>query len=133
MDTNKYIEREFDPDEWNCWILCQTILKDEAGIIVPTFAEHYDEIKKYKKLSQVFEQEREQEDVWLNIEPGKEKQFDIVLMRMRGFPLHVGLVTTPGWMIHVVEGINTTLEEYTRKSWEHRLLGFYRPFSTGGT
>ena len=126
MNLNNYIGREFDAETWNCWILCQTVLKNEASILVPTFSEHVEDIKNFKKLSKAFKHEQEQEEVWHEIEPGKEKQFDIVLMRIRSLPIHVGIVIEPGWMLHVEEDTATVTENYTRIKWKHRVIGFYR-------
>lgn len=126
MNLDKYIGREFDPEEWNCWLLCQTVLRNGEGIIVPTFQEYYSQIYKYKSLSEVFEHERKQKNVWKIIEPGQEKKFDIVLIRMRSFPIHAGIVTWPGWMLHVEQDVETVHEEYTRLKWKQRVLGIYR-------
>ncbi|CAB4130463.1 Endopeptidase, NLPC/P60 domain containing protein [uncultured Caudovirales phage] len=51
---------------------------------------------------------------------------DGILIRMRGYPFHVGLVLAPGWMIHTLEGVGSCIEDYRSMLWRDRLTGFYR-------
>lgn len=57
---------------------------------------------------------------------GQEALGDGVLLRMRGHPLHVGLVLAPGWMLHTHEAADSCVESYERFIWRHRVLGIYR-------
>jgi cell wall-associated NlpC family hydrolase len=57
---------------------------------------------------------------------GEERPGDAVLIRMRGAPLHVGLVVGDGWMLHAHEEADACLESYSSPAWAHRILGFYR-------
>lgn len=57
---------------------------------------------------------------------GEERVGDGVLLRLRGHPLHVGLVLTPGWMLHTHETADSCIESYDRPTWTNRVLGFYR-------
>lgn len=63
---------------------------------------------------------------WEAIPSGKEQPFDIILLRILGFPMHIGVVIEKRKMIHVFKGSNTTIENYTSAQWRHRVLGFYR-------
>lgn len=60
------------------------------------------------------------------MEIGQEQPGDVALLRVRGRPVHVGLVTRRGWMLHVEAGCETVEEPYTGMQWSRRLLGFYR-------
>lgn len=60
------------------------------------------------------------------IDVGGEVLGDGVLLRMRGHPLHVGMVLAPGWMIHTHEAADVCIESYHRFLWRNRVLGFYR-------
>lgn len=57
---------------------------------------------------------------------GAERLGDGVLLRMRGHPLHVGLVVEPGLMLHTHERADACLERYDSWRWARRILGFYR-------
>jgi len=39
---------------------------------------------------------------------------------------HVGLVIDRKRMLHVMEGINSTIEEFTGIQWKKKVEGFYR-------
>ena len=60
------------------------------------------------------------------IEPGQEREGDAILLRMRGLPIHIGIVAAPGVMLHVEEGCDAVTERYRVGVWERRVIGFYR-------
>ena len=51
---------------------------------------------------------------------------DVVLMWMRGVPCHVGVVTVPGMMRHVMEGTDSTHESYEGTRYWNALQGVWR-------
>lgn len=63
---------------------------------------------------------------YVEVEPGAERLGDGLLLRMRGLPLHVGMVIAPGWMLHIEEGCNACLEPYRALRWGSRIMGIYR-------
>lgn len=52
--------------------------------------------------------------------------YDLVLLRIYGQPLHVGLYAGPGLMLHIERGKNAVLERIDRTAWRNRMLGFWR-------
>jgi cell wall-associated NlpC family hydrolase len=60
------------------------------------------------------------------VEAGLERTGDVILIRMRGHPLHVGLVIKAGFMLHCHEDADACVEPYRTPMWEKRILGFYR-------
>ena len=57
---------------------------------------------------------------------GQERLGDGIMFRMRGEPLHVGMVLALGTMLHVEDGSDTCIEKYDNFRWEKRIVGFYR-------
>jgi cell wall-associated NlpC family hydrolase len=57
---------------------------------------------------------------------GTEVEGDIVLLRMRGQPLHVGVVLGGGMMLHTDETEGSCIETYKGMMFGNRVLGFYR-------
>ena len=51
---------------------------------------------------------------------------DVVSLRIGGAESHVGLVATPGRMLHVLEGGHAVIETYTSRRWKERVCGVYR-------
>ncbi len=60
------------------------------------------------------------------VEPGKEEAGDVILLRISGSPLHVGIVAAPGVMLHSAEGADSALERYDGTFWKKRVMGLYR-------
>ena len=51
---------------------------------------------------------------------------DVAVFRVRGYDSHVGLVTVPGYMLHVREGKDAVIEAYDRRFWKNAFRGVYR-------
>lgn len=51
---------------------------------------------------------------------------DVAVFRVRGYDSHVGLVTMPGYMLHVREGHDAVIEAYDRRFWKNAFRGVYR-------
>jgi cell wall-associated NlpC family hydrolase len=61
------------------------------------------------------------------IAAGKELPYDGVLLRMAGYPIHVGLVVCDGLMLHTERGCDSALESYRdHLRWANRIEGFFR-------
>lgn len=76
--------------------------------------------------SDLLGQGREERRRWIPIEHGEEKFGDVVVLRMRGQPIHVGLVIEKGRMLHAEVGIGSVLDSYASARWVLRVTGFYR-------
>jgi cell wall-associated NlpC family hydrolase len=60
------------------------------------------------------------------VERGSERVGDGILIRLRGAPIHVGLVIAPELMLHVEEATASCIESYNSFQWSKRIVGFYR-------
>jgi cell wall-associated NlpC family hydrolase len=60
------------------------------------------------------------------IEPGKEEPGDVIVLRIAGNPLHVGIVAGGCWMLHSAEDADSAGERYDGMVWKHRVVGFWR-------
>lgn len=58
--------------------------------------------------------------------PGMEVVGDIIVLRVSGNPLHVGIVVAPGAMLHTDEDADSALERYDGPMWGRRVMGFHR-------
>ena len=127
--ANKYmiipfVEKGRSFDGADCYGLVRLIYKNELGIELPDYLGLYESTNDREKLSKIINDESSKK--WLNPEKGKEKPFDVIILEMRGVPMHVGIVTKPGYMIHCAKGINTVYENYRNMRWEHKIRGFAR-------
>ena len=127
MWWNRYIglpfaERGRDSNGVDCWGLVRLIYEHERGIILPSYSECYQSTNDREELSRIVDSERQQN--WQ--ETNQPQELDVIILNMRGVPMHVGLVTKPGFMIHSARGINTVHESYTGLRWRDKVIGFSR-------
>lgn len=126
---NKYIgipfvEKGRDENGLDCYGLLQLVFKQERGIILRDYLEVYDNVNDKEILKAAIESGRLENDNW--IEPPWPSMFDVIILRMRGVPIHLGIVTKPGHMLHCAKDINTVHEKYNSMLWKNRIVGFNR-------
>lgn len=119
----KYADKGRTEKGLDCWGLARHIYKEELGIILPSFTDSYSTSETREEIAAIIEFQKMK---WEAIPSGKEQPFDIILLRILGIPMHIGVVIEKRKMIHVFKGSNTTIENYTSAQWRHRVLGFYR-------
>ena len=107
----------------DCWGLVRLVLAEQFGFHVPSYTLEYSRTTDAQAISELIS--RESAD-WRHIEPGDENLGDVIVLRMRGQPMHVGFVAGDGQMLHVERGINSALERYTTARWSSRIESVYR-------
>ena len=105
----------------DCYGLLWLIYRDELQIELPSYEEVYDQIRGEEKTISQHIVEAEQH--WLRVD--QPNSFDVVVLRVAGLPLHLGVVAAPGLMIHTIKGCDVHLEEYSGPLWRNRLDGFF--------
>lgn len=65
-------------------------------------------------------------DGWQEIQADQAQAGDGILLRCKGFPMHVGLVVGQGKMLHAFDNVDTCIESYIGPRWNKRIIGFYR-------
>lgn len=118
------------PSHFDCYGLLRHVYDVEKGIGLPAFASLSEEFADAAQAQ--IEQER---GSWLEVEPGTEQPLDLVLC-YKTFrqgkhyilrPLHIGVVSAPGVMLHAEGKIGACLEEYRENPiWARRVAGFFR-------
>lgn len=139
--TEAYLRFRYHPDSLappalNCRGLYLLIVQDRAGVALPDYEVSADRLAWVRGI----ERERQSGD-WLAIEPGDERELDLVLMRdfvgrgdhVRPLALHCGCVVEPGRMIDItamgvrVSQFRDTLRRKADGRVKHDVLGIYRP------
>ena len=126
--TNEYVgipfrEKGRDRTGIDCWGLARLILRERFRIEAPDLSAEYSGAQAPARLQEIA---REEAENWWPIPLGDEQPGDIVMLAIRGFDRHFGIVVAPPWMIHAEKGINSILERYDRPRWQRRLTGFFR-------
>jgi len=107
----------------DCWGLVLLVLRERFGIDVPVYGGVTWSVATSADVARKIEQERAG---WAQIDAGQERPGDVILMRLRGYPIHVGVVLGDGMMLHAHDGADVTREPYQSVHWRHRIVGFYR-------
>lgn len=121
----------------DCFGLYRVIVQERAGVVIPEHAAS----RSFLASKRALEAERAGGG-WSEIEPGAERELDLVLMwgvtgrgrHARAVPLHCGCVVRPGLLIHIEDGVGVLVQQFrdTAATGAHprvreRVLGIYRP------
>lgn len=107
----------------DCWGLVRLALMEQFDIYPPSYISSYSSTINQDQIGALVR--RETLD-WKHIKPNEEMCGDIVILRMRGAPMHVGLVLGDKSMLHIERGINSVIERYNALRWKNRVVGFFR-------
>ena len=128
LNLKEYIGISFkscgrDHDGLDCWGLLCLIYKERLDITLASYTDEYVNACFYSTISKVVNAHIPE---WESIKKGTEQPFDVIIFRLRGLPIHIGMVVKSGQMIHVLPKLNTCLERYDTLLWDKRIRGFYR-------
>jgi cell wall-associated NlpC family hydrolase len=107
----------------DCYGLVRLVFRELRGIELPSYVADYATGADRTAIAHLIKGEI---DAWDEVRAGDEIAFDGVLIREAGFPRHIGLVVTPGLMLHVERGETSRIERYRTGTFSHRIAGFYR-------
>ena len=120
----KFEEKGRGPLAFDCWGLLKWVYENDHPdkIILPGYEWCYEKTTDRDRLAKAIFDERQER--WKQVESPRE--FDAVLLRMRGVPMHVGIATKDCHMLHCSMGIGTTYEPFNGLRWKDKVMGFYR-------
>ena len=93
----------------------------DLGITLPTYVEGYESIEDSEIIGTLVVKERVK---WIKVD--NPEKFDVVSIRMKGFPMHCAVYIGEGKFIHCLKGVNVSIEKINSASWKNRIEGFYR-------
>ena len=119
------------PEAFDCWGLARAVLAARFGIEVPAYDRGYPEDVADRSALAALVHEGMPE--WTPLSEGRaaqagcgERSGDVILMRHGRHACHIGLVVAQGTMLHIEDGIDSTLDRYDGPRWQRRLVGLYR-------
>lgn len=128
-----FLDRGNDRSGCDCWGLLRLILAEQCGIALPDYAGTVEAGDWKTKVRELTGGAAGAD--WREIEKGRERAFDGVLMRgqfrnegrLHSRPVHVGVVIDPGRLIHTEAGSGVTIADYrNHPAMRSRVVGFYR-------
>jgi cell wall-associated NlpC family hydrolase len=127
MWCDKYIGIPFKPNGYDyqgadCFGLVNLVYREVLNITLPRYDVYTrNSIGCLKEVARTMNTER---DKWIKVE--QPRMFDVVLLRTGTFVWHCGMVISRYRMLHVMEGINSCIEDFTGIMWKERVDGFLR-------
>jgi len=128
MDFSKYIGIPFKDkgrtiNGLDCWGLLCLIFKEQFNIEIPTFLDEYPTATNFPQIGKLI---GDNIYTWIEIEQDIRKVGDVILLRLFGYPVHVGILVNKQQMIHVFKGTDTCLQRIYGTIWKKRIHGIYR-------
>ena len=118
-----FLDHGRDRSGLDCWGLVRLIMAEQFGIALPSYVREYQRTTQADKIGALIERESSK---WKPVPAASEICGDTVVLRVRGKPMHVGLVLGDRQMLHIESGINSVIERYSGANWAERVCGFYR-------
>lgn len=114
-------EKGRDRNGCDCWGLVRLVLAERYGFDLPDLSDGYATTKDAAAIVGLYDGEKSN---WRKVEQGQPG--DVLVLRIKGRPTHVGLVIGEGRFLHVDRGIDATIERYDSPHWRNRVEAFYR-------
>lgn len=121
----KYIGAEFEDrgrgPRYDCWGLVRAVLAAEFGKLLPSFDDEYRDTTDSGAIARIITAELAH---WQRVT--ERRVGDVVLFRLRGKRLHIGILVSPTAMLHCMRGVNACIERIDTPVWSPVLEGVYR-------
>lgn len=109
----------------SCWGLPVLVYREIEAIVLPTYAEDFASSQERDEVAAVIAGATRAWP-WTAVQPGYERDLDILVFRCAGTDLHVGIVCGSGRMLHVTSRQDSNIVGYRWGRWSARLSGIYR-------
>ncbi|MFA7287330.1 MAG: NlpC/P60 family protein [Melioribacteraceae bacterium] len=116
-----FLEKGRSIEGWDCWGPAYIIYKNRLGIELPLYTDRYKNTEDEKELGRLIGKEKLMWEEVDNPEP-----YDLVNLRLKNQPMHVGVCIGNGKFLHCMENVGTTVEKLKSLTWRDRIIGFYR-------
>ena len=104
----------------DCWGLVRLVHAEVFAHELPSLAADY-EISDRQRVADLIAARREGWELTKAPRSG-----DVVLLRVDGSDSHMGIITRPGYFLHVREEQDSVIERLDSTTWKHRVSGIYR-------
>jgi cell wall-associated NlpC family hydrolase len=121
---NKYLRLNYSPVpnsqlSVDCWQLVRLVAAQEFNKTLPEITP-YDDARNLSLIERIIEIEKmEFQEVWI-AEPGA-----IIVFKIFGVPVHVGIMIDQVRFIHAMPGFNVSIDRIDSAKWNRRIEGFY--------
>jgi len=113
------------PEGWDCYGLVHYVYKNHFDITLPVANSEYTDAQDTKSA---YRQVQQEIDKWTLVDKKDTAFGDVVLLNVKGFPVHCGMALDQQRILHITKGISTSVENFRSSSsrWANRYAGTYR-------
>ena len=128
MDFNQYIGIPFKSkgrtrEGLDCWGLIRLLYLEQFQIELPSYVDDYLSASDFKTAGKLIEDNLHR---WIKIDPSIRTLGDVIVLRIYGQPIHMGMLINDQQMIHVFKNIDTCVQRIYTSIWKQRIHGIYR-------
>lgn len=115
------------PFEWNgdtfhgadCYGLVRLVMRRQFGIYAPEIAVN----DPGQEIGPLFASNMRRHQIWI---PDAARQFNVIVLKIRGIPMHCGLLVSDHEMLHASQGADSCIERVDSLFWKERHAGYFR-------
>lgn len=119
-----FIEQGRDRAGVDCYGLLRLVYQEQRGIDLPSYTEGCTTKDDMRILTALARGEVITQ--WHPVPLAEVRLFDAVIFRMKGEPIHVGLVLDAEYFLHSMRGVWSVIERMQSIAWRHRIVGAMR-------
>lgn len=109
----------------DCWGLLWLVYREVLGIPIASYAPETTDAPEREQIASLMAGELVKSP-WVDIQPGQEREFDMAIFKRAGIESHVGIVVTPGRMLHITHDTESRVERFDQGRWKPKLVGLRR-------
>ena len=113
-------------DGCDCWGLVRLIYQEEKGINLPSYEGGYACTTERDTLSDIIETEKHGVKWFSEIKEGKLEPFDVVILKSKGKPCHLGIMVDKNQILHTEHGTGPLVTEINRPHVRPRVMEVWR-------
>ena len=111
-------------DGADCWGLVRLVYADRLGVDLPAYDGRG--FSGRASVADVVSLVADARDAWHEVSEDDAAPLDLVLLRVHGQPVHVGVLVAPGIMLHSLAGHDSAVERLDSLAWARRIIGYGR-------
>ena len=104
--------------------LHRLILREQCGIHLPAYNSLYDNAEDATGIKRCVEFAKNSGE-WKQRLNGSKEIFDLVLLRVRGYPWHIGTYAGEDKMVNSNKHVSSCVESLTGLKWANNVLGYW--------
>jgi cell wall-associated NlpC family hydrolase len=109
----------------DCWGLVRLVYADRLGVDLPAYnGRGFSGRDSVPGVAALVADARHAS--WREVPEGEAMPSDLVLLRVHGQPVHVGVLVAPRLMLHSLAGHDSAVERLDSLMWSRRVIGYGR-------